>query len=203
MVLKALSAQKTTTDFPWLLAQRFTCSAISIFWIHNQWMCYWVFSQIRFSMTIYICLYVLLLPWPERRKRTRTWHRSSNEYGLWSPRNGPIAAVAFVPCLKGRLLLRETGAYHGIVMEMQSSQFFLFRLDSFFVDWCIEKPLASSFQLSGIYKSIEEVRARVDSKERAWAVQKYIEKPLLIHHRTLFGWCWGFVQNMSWARQSY
>lgn len=34
-----------------------------------------------------------------------------------------------------------------------------------------------------IYKSIEEVRARVDSKERAWAVQKYIEKPLLIHHR--------------------
>lgn len=163
-------------------------------------MCYWVFSQIRFSMTIY----VLLLPWPERRKRTRTWHRSSNEYGLWSPRNGPIVAVAFVPCLKGRLLLRktgETGAYHGIVMKMQSSQLFLFRLVSFscrLVYWG-----TSRFELSGIYKSIEEVRARVDSKERAWAVQKYIEKPLLIHHRILSGWCLGFVHNMSWAQQSY
>eukprot|EP00913_Durusdinium_trenchii_P014226 g13350.t2 len=34
-----------------------------------------------------------------------------------------------------------------------------------------------------IYTSIEEVRARVDSKERAWAIQKYIERPLLIHNR--------------------
>eukprot|EP00435_Cladocopium_sp_Y103_P007637 s2460_g2.t1 len=34
-----------------------------------------------------------------------------------------------------------------------------------------------------IYKSVEEVRGRVDSKERSWAIQKYIERPLLIHHR--------------------
>jgi len=34
-----------------------------------------------------------------------------------------------------------------------------------------------------IYKSVEDVRARVDSKERSWAIQKYIERPLLIHHR--------------------
>ncbi|CAE7040491.1 TTL [Symbiodinium natans] len=34
-----------------------------------------------------------------------------------------------------------------------------------------------------IFRTIEEVRARVDAKERAWAIQKYIEKPLLVHGR--------------------
>jgi tubulin polyglutamylase TTLL1/tubulin monoglycylase TTLL3/8 len=34
-----------------------------------------------------------------------------------------------------------------------------------------------------IYNTIEEVAHRVDSKEKVWAIQKYIEKPLLIHKR--------------------
>ncbi|CAJ1349635.1 unnamed protein product [Effrenium voratum] len=34
-----------------------------------------------------------------------------------------------------------------------------------------------------IFKTLEDVRARVDSKDRVWAIQKYIERPLLVHGR--------------------
>jgi len=34
-----------------------------------------------------------------------------------------------------------------------------------------------------IYKTMEEIMQRVDSKDRVWAIQKYIEKPLLVHGR--------------------
>ncbi|CAK0831885.1 unnamed protein product, partial [Prorocentrum cordatum] len=34
-----------------------------------------------------------------------------------------------------------------------------------------------------IYRTLGEIAARVDAKERVWAVQKYIERPLLIHKR--------------------
>ena len=34
-----------------------------------------------------------------------------------------------------------------------------------------------------IYNTAEEVAQRIDSKEKVWAVQKYIERPLLIHKR--------------------
>jgi len=34
-----------------------------------------------------------------------------------------------------------------------------------------------------IYNNAEEVASRVDSKEKVWVIQKYIERPLLIHKR--------------------
>merc|ERR1719238_1663979 len=34
-----------------------------------------------------------------------------------------------------------------------------------------------------IYNNAEEVAQRVDSKEKVWAIQKYMERPFLIHKR--------------------
>ncbi|CAE7764751.1 TTLL3, partial [Symbiodinium sp. CCMP2456] len=56
-----------------------------------------------------------------------------------------------------------------------------------------------------IFKTIEEVRARVDAKERAWAIQKYIEKPLLVHGRKfdIRAYCLLLQDPTNWSFKAF
>jgi hypothetical protein len=144
--------------------------------------------------------YVLRGPlhqWTLCRRPIRTWPRSG--FGSWSQLSGPIAAVASVPWRSSDDIPGSDSDIWACKENEQLIGYISFYILQY-IYICIEPVITHCpHQIvsdtlcfrhprrRGIYKSVEDVRARVDSKERSWAIQKYIERPLLIHHRTWRG----------------